>query len=119
MKRLAVICCLLTACMGPFDPFAGAEPFSPPTVYREWWAQVEACSGTTGNFSAVRWYTRDAFDRPSKVATSDYATQSVVLLPSIIEDGMAVRHEMLHLLLKQPGHPVEYFETRCGSIVEH
>src|SRR5688572_7150985 len=104
MRRWAFLL-LLTACTEPYDPFAGAEPFTPPAIYSEWWATVEQCSDTTGDFSTVRWFTKETLRTPTTVATSDWTLQAVVLLPSIVMDSMAVRHEMLHLLIKTPGHP--------------
>lgn len=120
MLRRAVLVSLIAACActEPYDPFDGAEPFQPPAIYKDWWVTVEACSGTTGDFSAVRWYTKEMLRSPTNVATSDYVLQSVVLTPAVVMDAMAVRHEMLHLLIRVPGHPPEYFNSRCGAFVE-
>jgi hypothetical protein len=117
MLRRLLALGLLTACTEPYDPVHGAEPFSPPAIYAEWWGQMESCSGTTGDFSAVRWYTRESFDRPGRIATADHVTQQVVMLPALVLVANDVRHEMLHLLIKQPGHPEEFFRTKCGHLV--
>ena len=34
----------------------GAEPFTPPAVYQEWWDLTEQCSGVSGNLAGVSWY---------------------------------------------------------------
>ena len=46
---------LLLGCLDAFAP-AGAAPFNPPASYRAWWAAMEACAGTTGEFERVQWY---------------------------------------------------------------
>ena len=117
MRRLTLLLCLTACATEPFDPFAGAEPFSPPAIYQEWWGQVESCSGKTGDFAAVRWYTRESFNRIGVQATADYASQQVVMKPALVLEANDVRHEMLHLLIKQPGHPEEFFRTKCGHLV--
>jgi hypothetical protein len=117
MLRRLLVLLALTACTEPYDPFYGAEPFSPPAIYAEWWGQTESCSGKTGDFSAVRWYTREAFAKLGTQAVADYAVQAVVMRPELVLVANDVRHEMLHLLIKQPGHPEEFFRTKCGHLV--
>jgi hypothetical protein len=37
----------------------------------------------------------------------------IIIAGNYVNHEMVVRHEMLHSLLGQRGHPVEYFEQKC------
>ena len=41
----------------------------------------------------------------------------IILAGDKVENGMIVRHEMLHELLGRGDHPAEYFQQRCGGVV--
>ena len=100
---------------------ADAERFAPPAIYRRWWAMTEACSGRTGNFASVRWYSvpGDEVDDGGKPATAYWqqsANRVVITVPNV-DNGAVVRHEMLHALIRAPGHPRSQFLGRCASVV--
>ena len=38
----------------------GRRPYAPPTVYEEWWAATEQCSGIGGSFERIDWYLADS-----------------------------------------------------------
>lgn len=124
--RKMVLCLLLAACGGVEPVESGAVPYEAPPVYREWWAQVEQCSGKTGDRSAVHWFeVPDADFLPNSFAgaRSDFATQAVVVAGNRKLEANVIRHEALHLILKVPGHPVEFFGDtqtvgRCMALVE-
>ena len=112
------------ACRTPADPadWAGAVPLAPPPPYRMWWAVTEACSGLRGDFAAVRWAAvPDAASLPGasdgRVASWAARGNQVTLAGASVLDGATVRHEMLHALLRAPGHPPAYFRGRCGGVV--
>src|SRR5262245_37234168 len=55
------ICALLSilACSSSLEPTelpAGAQPFEPEPIFREWWRQMEECSAITGDYDAIHWY---------------------------------------------------------------
>jgi hypothetical protein len=119
---------LLAACQSPAalnQPIQnkyGAFAFDPPAIYREWWQQVESCSGKSGDFETVRWFERtfsDFLPGTTAGAVSDYATQVIVVAGNRKLEANIIRHEALHLLLKTPGHPAEYFASGpCANLVE-
>jgi hypothetical protein len=43
--------------------------------------------------------------------------RQIVLAGRHLRSGDVVRHEMLHAVLRQPGHPPPYFQSRCGGWV--
>jgi hypothetical protein len=126
MRRSAInlLVLALVACRAPTTPLpSGAERFSPPAVYAEWWGLTEACSGLTGDFSAVAWY------RIPNSETVPFGEGGVVngvwegdgnriiLGGDDLDEGDLVRHEMLHALLQRGGHPRSMFIGRCRSTV--
>jgi hypothetical protein len=99
---------------------AGAVQIATPAVYREWFQRTEGCSGRTGDFSAVQFYVVPGVETfptedGAKVGEwiSDGSTQRVIIAGNYRNHEMVVRHELLHTLLRQTGHPDEYFVTRC------
>jgi hypothetical protein len=109
-------CSLITA---PLPP--NAEPFAPPAVFARWWAMTEACSGTSGDLAAVRWYrvpgSRFIFRGQPVAGYWNSSTNRIVLAEDVIEQGDMVRHEMLHALLRRPVHPRSEFLGSCASLV--
>jgi hypothetical protein len=117
----------LTACGSdrivdpPLPP--DAEQFSPPAVYTTWWNMTQACSGLTGSLGAVAWYTTSQVLHD--VGTGDViigywtaGSNRIVMLSSAMLDGGAVRHEMLHSLIGQGGHPRSQFLGKCAGTVD-
>ncbi|HEX9083909.1 MAG TPA: hypothetical protein VF836_04145 [Gemmatimonadaceae bacterium] len=100
-----------------------AEQFSPPAVYTTWWNMTQACSGLTGSLGAVTWYTTSQVLHD--VGTGDViigywtaGSNRIVMLSSAMLDGGAVRHEMLHSLIGQGGHPRSQFLGKCAGTVD-
>ena len=98
----------------------GAVPVAAPAVYREWFARTEACSGRTGNLDTVQFYvvpgveTFATRDGPQVgVWIGEGASHRIVIAGNYQGNEMVVRHELLHTLLRQTGHPEEYFVSRC------
>ncbi len=120
MLLLSVLAC--SSLVDPvLDPRAVALPL--PPVYARWWSMVESCSGIQGSLADVTWYqvpgtqTLDlAGDEVSGYWTLH--SSSIVLAGEATLEGLVVRHEMLHALLRNvEGHPRKYFLERCGGVV--
>src|SRR5699024_2935350 len=86
-----------------------------------WWGMTEACSGHSGELSAVRWYRVPGWTVPvnGEAAAAFWTTggNQIVIADELVEDGEVVRHEMLHALLGERGHPTEPFLTSCASVL--
>ena len=125
MRRLMLALPLLAACETPIGPRlpTNAEPFTPPAVYREWWALTEACSGLQGDFTRIAWFrVPGAESIPLADGTLvngrwDRVSNRIVLAEESERFGDLVRHEMLHALLQGGGHPRDAFIGRCGGTV--
>ena len=100
-----------------------AVAFDPPAIFKQYWAQVEECSGVTGDFSQVKWmYTGSPIAVYSDGLTSygdamwDMASNTIVFVQSqyivAMADSGLVRHEMLHALLHDPTHQA-WVKARC------
>jgi len=110
---LVVLATLLVAC--GFDP-AGSQPWEPPAVYRQWWAETEACSGLSGNFDRVEWMTVPGASFPcsSGDCVGHWDPDHKIFLASDWTlHEMVVRHEMLHDLMRRSGHPSPPFGAGC------
>jgi hypothetical protein len=100
-----------------------AERFVPPPVYERWWAMVEECSGRQGSLEAVAWYAAPhQLQNPSNPAESvegywSAGSNRIVLNSNDTIDGAIVRHEMLHALIRTPGHPRAAFLQGCAGVV--
>lgn len=121
MRR--VVAAVLLAVLGCGDATAplpqGATEFTPPSQYAFWWSMTEECSGLTGDMSAIRWYAVPYTAALGKDVDGLYYTTShrIILLADSISSGQVVRHEMLHALGAEPGHPAKYFQDRCQGAV--
>lgn len=107
---------LLLGCLDTFAP-AGATWFAPPAYYKTWWAAVEDCSGTAGDFDRVHWY---------QVAGSTYTCpayegrcegwwrppHAIYMAQEVLTDRRVAEHEMLHDLLQRGDHPPAF--QACG-----
>ena len=98
----------------------GAVSFTAPTEYASWWSRTEQCSELAGSMAKVRWHVVPGVasfptDQGEKVGirikTGDRV--DIVLAGDFQMHEMVVRHEMLHALLNEPGHPDLYFTERC------
>ena len=123
LRRLAALLAL-AACESPTAPRlpAGAVRFTPPSIYREWWALTEQCSGRQASFDAISWYVvPDAYSLPGTNGLNGlwYGDNRIILAGA--DDGISagdlVRHEMLHAILRGGGHPRDMFVGRCDGVV--
>jgi hypothetical protein len=102
---------------------AGAIELTPPAIYARWWAMTEACSGVTGDFNDISWFTvpgAASFDRDGTQVLGYWtnAGNQIVLAGNASLSGGNVRHEMLHALLRGGGHPRSQFLGRCAGAVD-
>jgi hypothetical protein len=92
------------------------EPFAPPAVYAQWWAEMEVCSGRTRGDRAVRWY-RVETDTGLVIpglgdrALGFWRPGVIYLAAPAVGWRATVAHEMLHELLRDGSHASPLFET--------
>lgn len=111
-----------TACTEITALPTGSEHFDPPAEYALWWRMTESCSGRSGDLSAVEWF---VVPRPGPITVDgrEYGGlwyqngNRIVLAFDDQTDGALVRHEMLHALLRENGHPRSQFLGRCAGVV--
>lgn len=83
---------------------------------------TEQCSGATGDMADVSWYVVPGADAipDGELSVAGYwspGSNRIVLAGNIQRRGGTVRHEMLHALLRQTGHPRRQFLGACGGVV--
>lgn len=110
---------------GSLEPSEPALPplavrIEAPAVYQQWFAATSACSGLPETAEVVEWYVvpgaasfrADGADRVGMWQRVDGRSQ-IVIAGAYQNHEMVVRHEILHHLIGQAGHPSELFEERC------
>lgn len=98
------------------------QRYAPPTIYVAWWAQIRECSGLTGSFGDLRFFTVAS---PVTLRGTQFpcgegmmcngvwdAPHDITLAPAYVESERLVKHEMLHDLIGRPGHPAVFDECR-------
>jgi len=104
----------LLLCMGcatggaVFDSSWQAVKMDPPPRYQEHWRAMEVCSGLRGSFAEVRWYIAFGdlrIDGEWTGAVSWMNHRQIVIRAALIDVDYMVRHEILHILVNEPGHP--------------
>lgn len=115
---------LVSAC-GTLEPSEPALPplavrIEPPAVYQQWFTTTASCSGLAGNAQSIEWYVvpgaasfrAEGADRVGMWQMVDGRSQ-IVIAGAYERHEMVVRHEILHHLIGQSGHPRDLFEERC------
>lgn len=116
----AMVACLDVPTAPPL-PY-GIVTFTPPAYYSLWWSMDETCSAVSGSLASVTFYSvpDSVLIVGANGAQADgyYTTRGneIVLHARLINNGAAVRHEMLHALI-QAGHLRSQFLERCGGVV--
>lgn len=109
---------VLLGCAADSTAPTTSEPFDPPAVYRSWFGSTESCSALTGDFDRLRFYRvpGSEFACPSGMCVARWTDDhSIFIAEAFIENEMVVRHEMLHDLIGQAGHPDPPFgDSGCG-----
>jgi hypothetical protein len=114
LRRTSLLLPLILAACG-FEP-SGERPMDPPSQYRAWWAETEACSGVRGDFDRIDWYVidGDGFECPSGTCAGRWQRDGRIFIAGeYAGHEMVVRHEMLHALLNRTGHPEREFKASC------
>lgn len=114
---------------GPKLP--AAARFEPMDLYAKWWREVEECAARHAPMAAVHFYRvipsagRDSlfFRDPESGAyfLGEWVrrSNSLYFAAGQLTNPGVVRHEMLHAILRDVGHPPEYFDDRCGPLVAY
>lgn len=121
LLALGAGCSAVTEPSSPSVP-AGAVAFSPSPAFQDWWRATETCAGLSGNFSSIEWFVIpgvETFDPGTGhpvvgMWSRDGNRSRITLAGAWQQSEFVARHEMLHALIGQSGHPALYFETRCG-----
>lgn len=113
-SHLTLVALLLSGCAGesPLVP-EGAVPLTPPTIYMEWWDEVEGELGSGRDESRVRWFVVRGGLFPSRdgePTSGRWIPDGRIYLAEGWElDENTVKHEMLHELLRgdyEHSHPL-------------
>ena len=110
----AALCAATLGCSA-FEP-EGDMPFEPPATYREWWNKTQACSGRAADFDRIRWSVIEGNSFPCKSGQCVGHWESshhIWIAKEWVSNEMVVRHEMLHDLLDEGGHPNPPFGADC------
>lgn len=118
---LAAAACRETVLVPPRIP-AGSRAIDPPTIYRDWWAETQACSGLDAPLDRISWFVvpdQDTFEYEGRRFDAHWWSMYhwIVLAEAHMQDAATVRHEMLHDLLGRGDHPAAYFQGKCGEVV--
>lgn len=110
---------LLGACEGSVFPDDATE-FTPPTSYRLDWRVVESCSGFSGDFDEISWFTvpGSAAGMEAGAAGAFYPDlKRIVLNEEVTDDHSLVRHEILHALQPAEDDHDTKFTVDCRGLV--
>ena len=112
------------ACTSITDPPlpVGAQAIAPPEIYARWWALTSECAGVNGDLAAVQVYVVPGAETlplngRDVAAYWSQAGNQIVLTERAVLDGAAVRHEMLHALIRTGAHPRDQFLGKCAGVV--
>lgn len=121
---IALLLWTIGSCESPTVPLpSGAVRFDPPAAYDWWWTVTESCSRLAGSMRDVTFYvvpgvaTIPLADGRPVAGRWDEQANRIVLAGSAQFEGDLVRHEMLHALLRDGGHPRAMFLDRCAGEV--
>jgi hypothetical protein len=108
-----------------------AEEFDPDTTvvyghpggYRALWDTVQICTGIRGDFDRVRWMVypnrRISFplnDGDVAAGYSDYRHHTIYFAYNWVNQAFYIKHEMIHELRQQGGHPYVPFKVPCNVL---
>lgn len=119
-RWVGIFACLMLPALGSCG--VGTDPdglvrrtFEPSLQYRAWWAQISQCSGRTGDLPRIRFFVAV---HPVSIGGRQFpcgdgafcngiweAPHDITLAPALTGDERLVKHEMLHELIREAGHP--------------
>ncbi|MDX1393056.1 MAG: hypothetical protein R3195_01650 [Gemmatimonadota bacterium] len=114
----AVFSLLVAGCgLGPEsdEPNLVRSVIDPPPEYIEWWRELETCSGLDGDMRRLTFF---EVVQPVMFEGRQFpcgggalcngmweAPHDITLAPRYVNHARLVKHEMLHDLVRTPGHP--------------
>ena len=82
-------------------------------LYQRWYNETAACAGLEGDFSKITWQVLEGsgwYDDDGSFILGKWYWPHTIFLPSEYVDSMfLVKHEMLHDLRQEGGHPTPPF----------
>lgn len=108
MKKLLPLA--LAGCfLGPEIVYDWREPMEPvPEAYAQWYAEVEACWGASGDFAAVEWFVGEMSNGDPVTVVKETTKGDVITIRSgyeLIE--RTIKHGMSHHV-SGLGHQIHY-----------
>ncbi len=117
MRFSALAFLLVAACESPV--MSDVHPYDAPPIYRQWYAELEACSGLKGDFDAIRFFTAESITEGGEQRRGYWTPRhKITLQDNMVEPVFAwlIKHEMMHDLLNSGAHPAHYFDGACGNL---
>ena len=120
---LALAGCEVGAFFGPHP----GQRYDALPEYAAWWADAERCAGKRGPLEWIEWraigdaatYWYNCFGSYGGECAAEWAPRHTIYIArGLIHDQMVVTHEMIHELLRTPGHPAGPFECWVQLYVE-
>ena len=112
MPRLYLVTLLaLAACnLAPED----AVPYTPPASYRVLWDSAQACTGRSGDYDELRFFTTPGHAIDGSYAAKTFGT-TIYIAEDWVASDLVVKHEMIHAL-GVSGHPYHPFDDPCRAM---
>lgn len=98
----------------------------PAAEYAVWWRQLEECSGLNGDFGRITFLEviRPVLFNGSQFPCGGGAVcngmwetpHDISIAPRYVNSERLVKHEMLHDLLRTPGHPAVFEECNASWV---
>ena len=103
------------ACSAPASPVEEIRwPIDPPTLYQDFWGDVQKCSGLVAPFTRIRWFGTRIFPENSFILGQWNDRHEITLRSDSWTEPGVVKHEILHDLLDgDPTHD-EIAWTLCS-----
>ena len=117
LAALVVVAFSSGACR--FEP-EGAAPLEIPSVYRQWWAELEKCAQKKASIDRVRFWVikGEKFPCPNGPCAGHWRSpHDVYIAETWIYNASLVKHEMLHDVLGTGDHPVAVFGEGACNVV--
>lgn len=99
-----------------FEPVE-VSALRPPSIYRDWWRQVEACAEARASFDRVSWYEArrvvDMDDGTDRVGAW-VPPHTIYVRSDRVLSEPAVKHEMVHEILQLRDHRSPLFRACAG-----
>lgn len=114
LVAVVILVALLSGCA--FMPNE-AQAMTPPESYRAVWAEAEACTGKTGDYSRIAFYMvpGESFEGASGDAAAGHSSNGrIIISEKYLDHPMVVKHEMIHILIGS-GHPDVPFKVPCKA----